>query len=89
MPDHVHALFYLPEQEELDTIVRRWKSWTARMHGVQWQKRFFDHRVRHDESAEEKWQYIQNNPVRAGLVEAPDYWPHVWIPPREQLMNYF
>jgi hypothetical protein len=39
-----------------------------------WQKDFFDHVLRSDESYSEKWQYMRQNPVRAGLVEKPEDW---------------
>ena len=36
-----------------------------------WQKGFFDHVLRSQESAGEKWKYVRENPVRAGLVAIP------------------
>jgi len=30
---------------------------------------FFDHILRNDESYSEKWEYVRENPVRAGLVQ--------------------
>jgi putative transposase len=42
----------------------------------QWQPGSFDRLLRSDESAEEKWQYIRENPVRAGLVEKWQDWPY-------------
>ncbi len=30
---------------------------------------------RHSESYAEKWEYLRQNPVRAGLVKDPDEWP--------------
>ena len=44
----------------------------------EWQEGFFDHRLRHDESLEEKTYYIRMNPVRAGLIEKPETWPYVF-----------
>ena len=40
-----------------------------------WQSRGFHHRLRSDESWEEKWNYMRQNPVRAGLVAAVEDWP--------------
>jgi len=40
------------------------------------QKDFFEHRLRSDESAQEKSDYILVNPVRAGLVPKPEDWPY-------------
>jgi hypothetical protein len=38
-------------------------------------KGIFHHLIRHGESYSEKWQYVRQNPVRAGLVDDPDEWP--------------
>ncbi len=40
-----------------------------------WQPGFFDHIIRHSESYREKWEYVSQNPVRAGLVECAEEWP--------------
>lgn len=39
-----------------------------------WQREFFDHVLRSSESYSEKWNYVRENPVRAGLVVAADEW---------------
>jgi REP element-mobilizing transposase RayT len=41
-----------------------------------WQCRFFDHVLRSDESYAQKWNYVRDNPVRAGLVTNADDWPY-------------
>jgi putative transposase len=41
-----------------------------------WQPGFFDHILRSDESYAEKWNYVRDNPVRAGLVESADDWSY-------------
>ena len=86
MPDHVH--FFCVEQpagarHELSRFVGRWKEWTAKgargilgEPGPLWQEEFFDHVLRSDESYGEKWAYVRDNPVRAGLVSAWEAWPH-------------
>jgi REP-associated tyrosine transposase len=40
-----------------------------------WQRGFFDHIIRNSESYSAKWDYICENPVRAGLVPSTDEWP--------------
>jgi putative transposase len=40
-------------------------------------KRFFDHILRGEESYAEKWSYVRENPVRAGLVKEWGEWPFV------------
>ena len=77
MPDHIHALLSFPQRESMIKVVGDWKRYVARKTGVEWQKGFFDHRLRHDESFVEKAHYIRMNPVRKGLVERPADWPHV------------
>ena len=39
-----------------------------------WQPGFHDHLLRHSESYAEKWNYVRENPVRAGLVTTADDW---------------
>jgi putative transposase len=46
---------------------------------VAWQRSFFDHRLRHDESESDKYEYIRQNPVRAGLVRDADEWPYQFV----------
>lgn len=80
MPDHVH-LFCTPHQSDvkLNEWVRFWKSMTTRLHGRsdwRWQSLHWDTRLRSGKQFTEKWRYVQNNPVRAGLVESPENWPH-------------
>jgi REP element-mobilizing transposase RayT len=40
------------------------------------QRRFFDHVLRNDESYAQKWNYVRENPVRAGLVANADDCPY-------------
>jgi putative transposase len=42
----------------------------------QWQSRHWDTRLRRSESYTEKWNYIRENPVKAGLVKNADDWPY-------------
>jgi putative transposase len=82
MPDHLHLLAAFPVQTSMDHVVAQWKEYVAKSCGIQWQRDFFDHRLRGGESPREKAEYIENNPVRAGLVKSPDEWPYVWKPER-------
>jgi REP element-mobilizing transposase RayT len=43
--------------------------------GTLWQEEFFDHILRSSESYSQKWEYVKENPVRAGLVKESDDWP--------------
>ena len=42
-----------------------------------WQREFFDHVLRSSESYSEKWNYVRENPVRAGLAASADEWPYL------------
>jgi putative transposase len=90
MPDHVH-FFCRPEREAntLSQFMGAWKRWSSRRaHQAGrprsattatvplWQREFFDHVIRSSESYSEKWNYVFENPVRAGLVAQADDWPH-------------
>jgi putative transposase len=81
MPDHVH-LFVLVDGILLSAWVKSVKnslSKNLRESGVKsphWQKGFFDHVLRSGESYAEKWSYVLENPVRAGLVGAVADWPY-------------
>jgi hypothetical protein len=61
-------------------VVTLWKRWTARHLGIVWQRDFFEHRLRSDESWREKADYILANPVRKGLVKSAEDWAYVFIP---------
>jgi REP element-mobilizing transposase RayT len=80
MPDHLHLLISFPSEAEIKKIIREWKSYVARKIGISWQRDFFDHRLRREESFLEKEDYIRANPVRAGLVRQADDWAYVWTP---------
>ncbi|MEM9158013.1 MAG: transposase [Verrucomicrobiota bacterium] len=84
MPDHVHFFCSSLEQKKsLSHFMRQWKEWTSKtikrstqLTDFKWQEGFVDHVLRNHESRSEKWEYIRQNPVRAGLVENPKEWPH-------------
>jgi 5-formyltetrahydrofolate cyclo-ligase len=83
MPDHIHALVSVSPQSEqkIGNWVRAFKR-TVGKNNIQWQKGFFDHILRSNESRSEKWEYIRNNPVRAELVRSPEEWPYQrWFHP--------
>jgi len=79
MPDHLHALAGISGQTNLSSLIRDYKRVTAKIARVKWQRNFFDHRLRHDESLAEKFAYIRQNPARAGLVGNENAWPYVFI----------
>lgn len=60
----------------MSEIVRSWKRLTAKRTHIEWQRNYFDHRVRPDEGLQLKTDYVRQNPVRAGLVPRAEDWPH-------------
>lgn len=79
MPDHLHALISFNTAQGLGmaNLLGSWKRYTSRTFGIGWQRDFFDHRIRGDQDMTDKWDYIRENPVRAGLVDSFGNWPHV------------
>jgi putative transposase len=86
MPDHLH-LFCSPEEfddYDIEAWVKFWKSEATRQLAWKpglWQKGCFHHRIRSDESFTAKWTYVEQNPVRAGLVRESKDWPfqgYIW-----------
>jgi putative transposase len=78
MPDHMHLIATVPAETRLAQMVTQWKRYVARESGVDWQRDFFEHRLRRDEHFDAKLDYLRMNPVRAGLVTKPEEWPFFW-----------
>ena len=86
MPDHVHLL--VTAEVSLPKLTKSLKSITAKranaMLGLTgrpfWQEESYDHVVRHEREFERVRRYIEENPVRAGLVQlASEYrWSSAW-----------
>lgn len=71
------------DRRSLSGFVAKWKEWTSKYGRIRlgytsplWQPEFFDHVLRSSVSYEEKWVYVRNNPVRAGLVQSADEWKY-------------
>jgi putative transposase len=75
MPDHLHLFVCGPPEFDLSQWVRLLKRAVTEGPGT-WQRGFFDHLLRSDESYGQKWEYVRQNPVRAGLVVRPEDWPY-------------
>lgn len=75
MPDHVHLLVQNGEHSDLIRFINSYKSWTTKVawkygfEGSVWQRSFYDHILRNDESVERHIRYIIENPVRAGIAD--------------------
>ncbi|MBN2060401.1 MAG: transposase [Deltaproteobacteria bacterium] len=82
MPDHIH-LFCSPsrtDSPEIKRWIQYWKTisskrWPRPYEQPVWQKSFWDTRLRLGESYSSKWEYIRENPIRAGLCALPEDWP--------------
>jgi REP element-mobilizing transposase RayT len=81
MPDHLHLLASFSIAPGMPHVIRNWKHWTSESLGIQWQRGFFDHRIRNIAEYEEKAAYIRLNPVRKALVATTTDWPHAWEMP--------
>jgi REP element-mobilizing transposase RayT len=80
MPDHLHA-FVAPTQDrnaKLGNFSAALKRWIRERLDASWnfQPGCFDRLLRSDESVHDKWLYVRENPVRAGLVKDWTDWPY-------------
>jgi len=87
MPNHVHALVLPYPGVLLSKIVQTWKGYGAHainQHlgrtGKLWQRDYYDRYMRSDRHFRASIEYIEMNPVKAGLVGAPhEYrWSSAW-----------
>jgi REP element-mobilizing transposase RayT len=83
MPDHIHLFAaFNPLSPSLPAWMKALKGSLSQVlrekdgEGKHWEKDYFDHVMRSEESYREKWEYVWQNPVRAGLVERPEDWPY-------------
>lgn len=89
MPDHIHRLFQLKDNSSLSIVVKNFKGRTARklnlllgLKGTFWQHAYYDHALRSDEEIKKIARYIVANPLRAGLVDRIEDYPHwdaLWL----------
>jgi REP element-mobilizing transposase RayT len=82
MPNHVHAMLEQTEGHSLSSILYSWKSFTAkklsalqRSSGSVWAPDYFDRFVRNAEHYANTVCYIEENPVKAGLIRRAMDWP--------------
>ncbi len=89
MPDHVHFFCSSTDEnaKDLSGFMQQWKQWTSKrivrentdsditLNPPIWQKEFFDHLLRSEESYIQKWEYVYQNPVRKSLVLKAEDWP--------------
>jgi len=82
MPNHVHALIATNAETELGQIVHAWKRYTTwRINeargrtGPVWARDYFDRFIRNQKHFDTTKNYIERNPVAAGLCDIPEAWP--------------
>jgi putative transposase len=81
MPDHVHLFVRAGYDFRLGPWIGALKQALAkaaalsRAKGQIWEEGFFDHVLRTNESYSQKWNYVRENPVRAGFVQSAADWP--------------
>lgn len=79
MPDHVHFLVRFATDARMKNTVSNWKRYTSIHAPIEWQRDFFDHRLRGEEARRRKTDYVLHNPVRARLVKAWQEWPYIMM----------
>jgi putative transposase len=82
MPNHIHILMTLPGEMTLEKAMQLIKgSFSFRANkelgfrGEIWQRGYSDVRILDDKSFQQHREYIENNPVKAGLANRPDEYP--------------
>ena len=81
MPDHVHLFVCGDLHFHLGKWIKALKQVLGKSvslgmsHDRIWQEGFFDHILRSDESMAQKWEYVRDNPIRAGFVRIWLEWP--------------
>jgi REP element-mobilizing transposase RayT len=81
MPNHVHLLLRPEESISLAEIMHSIKSYTSheankilKRKGRFWSKEYFDRFIRNQEHFVKTFDYIENNPVKAGLCKDKCDW---------------
>ena len=81
MPDHIHLIVSPMGDRGLSVGdfshgFKRALRKTLKRQNWQWQRGCFDRLLRSDENLTSKWTYVQDNPVRHGLVKKAEDWPY-------------
>lgn len=76
-------------RQRITHSINRYTSLTCnkilRTEGEYWQHESYDHWVRDIDELERIMRYIEENPVKAGLVKTPETWPYSSAYLRKQL----
>ncbi|MBX3735989.1 MAG: transposase [Candidatus Didemnitutus sp.] len=90
MPDHFHWLFTLGERLTLGRVLAKFKVQSGRLWNGrigEWQRDYFEHRLRENESSESYGFYVFMNPYRSNLIRADQAWPG-WHCPRPERFRF-
>ena len=80
MPDHIHLIISIDTDESgrtqfaptISRVIKQFKGSITKQIGKSiWQKSFYDHGIRNQQDYNEIWQYIENNPLKYLLKNAP------------------
>ena len=81
MPNHVHVVIETLEGYMISEILHTWKSFIAHeankaLHrsGKFWFREYYDRYIRNAEHLANAVKYVENNPVKAGLVISKEEW---------------
>jgi REP element-mobilizing transposase RayT len=81
MPNHMHVIVQLQKTHPLPEILHSWKSYTAHeankllnRSGAFWFREYHDRFIRDDDHLVAAVEYVENNPVKAGLVARREAW---------------
>jgi putative transposase len=89
MPDQWHALVAVDQEDDLNQLIGRFKSATARglddrykINGWLWGRGFQQQALKDDVELRDTGRYLITHPIRAGLVDEIGkypYWDAVWV----------
>ena len=86
MPDHFHLVMSPANGLSVSQLVGNLKTYTTKLaqekglNGKLWQKSFYDHILRKDDSLLKICKYVLANPVRKGLADRPEEWAYSGMP---------
>jgi REP element-mobilizing transposase RayT len=82
MPNHVHVVVEPSDGNRIGGIVHTWKSFSAKQanrildrHGPFWHRDYFDRFIRVEGHLMRTIDYVEYNPVKAGLASGAAAWP--------------
>jgi REP element-mobilizing transposase RayT len=81
MPNHAHVVIEIVRENSLSEVVGSWKYFTAKQAnniigrtGAFWHADYFDRYMRDEGHLARTTDYVENNPVKAGLVASAAEW---------------